>query len=169
MAGKYVFGGSINVGVIGDNHGGVVTVGGPGDTIGPASVSPMQLKDGDSVSLCGETIEGPCTVEVRHGVLYVDGKARSDKDKRIEVAITIKSKLAQPLTVTSGKVVLEEGTSGDIHVDSGQVTVHGSATNIKVNQGQVTVTGNVGTLTSTMGTVKIGGKVSKVQGSVMYM
>lgn len=163
MSAKYVFRGS-SIGQVGGTigRGAVQIVATSLSGQEPQTLSKTTLKDGDTITIGDQTIDGPCTVEVRNGTLFVDGKERAPAGA---ITIVIKSKLDRDLHVGSGRVTVEGDMSGAIHANMGSVTVHGNARNISANMGSVHVGGSVTSATSGMGTVHVG----VVKGDVTYL
>jgi formylmethanofuran dehydrogenase subunit C len=139
-------------------------------------VALMRLNAGSSVTVNGERITGPCTVEVRDGVLYLDGKAREKKKEeegvRVEIhivgnvvdtggilldagMISVMGDVTGPIRTASGDVSIGGALkSGSITTMSGDVVVHGNVSGgVATMSGDVTVAGTTTTAKSDTGSV----------------
>lgn len=174
---KYVFGGPVSAGRIGEQ----IVIGNSGIARGPivvaeriirnrgATLSPMTIGDGSSVVINGRTYKGR-TVEVRDDRVYIDGKEVVENDEREEgpaaqeprtISITIQGTVEGDVSLDVGKITIAEGSvRGNIKTASADVVlkkgnVGGSASSMS---GNVNITGDVGGDASSMsGNVKIGG------------
>jgi DUF4097 and DUF4098 domain-containing protein YvlB len=103
----------------------------------------MLLNAMGSVTINGRKVSGPCTVEVRGGVLLVDGKEPADtKGALVIVKIQV------------------DHDAGTLHLDTGTITVHGDVKgSISTGSGDVTVEGDAGAISTVNGDVKVQGDV----------
>jgi len=126
-------------------------------------VAPIRLGATSHVTINGERIAGPCTVEVRQGVLYIDGKPRDKKagETGIRVSIDIVGNVdAGGIKLDMGTVSVTGNVSGGIATASGDVSVDGDVPtgSVSTMSGNVEVGGSVaGSATSMSGNVTVGG------------
>jgi hypothetical protein len=132
-----------------------------GITIGHASdLNPTTLGPGSTLTVNGRRIEGPCTVEVRQGVVYVNGSndEASSASRTVTVHINIDARDVPLL--------------GGIRLNAGTVTVTGNVNGgVRTVSGSVDVKGDVdGGVRTVSGSVNVGGSIndgaSSVSGSI---
>lgn len=150
--------------------GSIITMGGM--HVQAANLGAMRLGAGSTASVNGQTIAGPCVVEVRQGVIYKDGAPYQPDGKPVSVTtleINIAGDHEGPIDIGGGSVSIQGSAHGSISTGSGTVHVVGSLHDggISTGSGSPTVEGDVaGSVRTGSGSVMVYGSVA---GSVSSM
>jgi len=138
---------------------------GGGMSVSCQTMSPMQVPAGGTVTVNGQRVAGPCTVEVRGGKVLIDGKTPDSANVpavtvTIEITSSAERPYSGPIRLDCGTVRITGSTTGPVQTTAADVTIEGNAASVSSTSGDVRVTGDVsGSAASTSGDVTVGGDV----------
>jgi len=129
------------------------------------TMAPMAIPVGLSATVNGQRIPGPSTVEVRQGVVHVNGKPLEGQSTPSSITIAIDGSIQGPLQITGGGgpiSVTVKGDAASVRTETGDIHVNGAVHGSVITQtGDVTAGSVDGDASSQTGDVMVGRSSSR--------